>query len=480
MSATGCLKSASDFYGKLGALLGKESDLASRRALWQANYEVAELTGKVGKPEDALAAHRQVLAAREALAAEAQADPEIKADVGAQPDGRRRSCWRTPDGPRRRRRRTARPRPCWSNWPRRSRRPPRRGLSWLTAGRVWAGYSTTIGRDDEALSLYRLARADQEALAAAPGATADVAAGPGDHDQHGSPFCWRMGRASRRQRRPSPARRWRSNRSWSTTTPPSPSTAAAWRTATTSSACVLWQTGKPSEAEAEYRKALAIQQKLADDNPAVDRFRSGLARTHHNLGSVLSDTGKSTEAEAEYRKALAIQRKLVDDNPAVTRFRSDLAGNHNNLGILLSNTGKSSASGGRVPQGAGDPAEAGRRQPRRHRFPQPPGGEPRQPRHAAVRDGQVVGSGGRVPQGAGDPAEAGRRQPRRHPIPQRPGEQPHQPRQPAVETGKPSEAEAEYRRALAIQQKLADDNPAVTQFPATLAAQLPTTSAACC
>ena len=46
------LKSASDFYGKLGALLGKESDLASRRVLWQANYEVADLTGKVGKPED--------------------------------------------------------------------------------------------------------------------------------------------------------------------------------------------------------------------------------------------------------------------------------------------------------------------------------------------------------------------------------------------------------------------------------------------
>ena len=54
------LKSASEFYGKLGALLGKESDLASRRALWQANFEVAELTREVGKPEDALAAHRQV------------------------------------------------------------------------------------------------------------------------------------------------------------------------------------------------------------------------------------------------------------------------------------------------------------------------------------------------------------------------------------------------------------------------------------
>ena len=76
------LKSASDFYGKLGALLGQESDLASRRAVRQANYEVAELTGKVGKPEDAQAAHQQVFAAREALAAESPAGAEIKADVG--------------------------------------------------------------------------------------------------------------------------------------------------------------------------------------------------------------------------------------------------------------------------------------------------------------------------------------------------------------------------------------------------------------
>ena len=84
------LKSASDFYGKLGALLGKESDLASRRALWQANFELARLTDKVGTPEDALAAHRQVLAAREALAAEFPADHGDQGRRGAQPDGRRR------------------------------------------------------------------------------------------------------------------------------------------------------------------------------------------------------------------------------------------------------------------------------------------------------------------------------------------------------------------------------------------------------
>ena len=88
---------------------------------------------------------------------------------------------------------------------------------------------------------------------------------------------------------------------------------------------MLSATGKPSEAEAEYRKAIAIQQKLADDNPAVTQFRLFLANHHGRLGMVLMDTGKLSEAEAECRRALAIQQKLADDNPAVTKFRNSLA-----------------------------------------------------------------------------------------------------------------------------------------------------------
>ena len=57
------LNSAADFYGKLGALLGKETDVASRRALEQSNFELAELTRKVGRIEAALAAHQATLAA---------------------------------------------------------------------------------------------------------------------------------------------------------------------------------------------------------------------------------------------------------------------------------------------------------------------------------------------------------------------------------------------------------------------------------
>ena len=70
------MKSASDFYGKLSALLGQDTDFASRRALAASNFELAKLTMKVGRTEDALAAHRAVLAAQEVLAAEPGADAE--------------------------------------------------------------------------------------------------------------------------------------------------------------------------------------------------------------------------------------------------------------------------------------------------------------------------------------------------------------------------------------------------------------------
>ena len=63
------MQSAAEFYGKLSALLDRETDLDSRRALARSNYELAGLTGEVGRKQDALAAHRAVLSVREAVAA---------------------------------------------------------------------------------------------------------------------------------------------------------------------------------------------------------------------------------------------------------------------------------------------------------------------------------------------------------------------------------------------------------------------------
>ena len=181
------LKSASDFYGKFGAILKNRSDIASRKAMLQANFELAELTDKVGKPDDALAAHRQVLAAREVLAAETPADPELQADFGR---SRRRSpsCSTPPDEPASRRRCTEMLRHCFSSWPRRLLRPPRRGLSWLNAGRIWAGYSTTPAATTWPCQSTASGARDQERWPPPPGRLPSRG-GNSRTQSTGSPFC---------------------------------------------------------------------------------------------------------------------------------------------------------------------------------------------------------------------------------------------------------------------------------------------------
>ena len=96
------------------------------------------------------------------------------------------------------------------------------------------------------------------------------------------------------------------------------------------------------DAEAEYRKALAIRQKLADDNPAITELHTQLARNHNGLGWLLGNTGKTSEAVTEHRKALAIQQKLADANPGVAAYLSELSYSHYILGSVLLNAGKSS------------------------------------------------------------------------------------------------------------------------------------------
>ena len=376
------LKSAADFYGKLGALLGRETDIASRRALAASNFELAKLTGKVGRSADALAAHRAVAggAARRWRPSPGPTPRRRPKSAGASP--RSRPC-STRRGRRTRRRRPTGGRSrCW-----RARQGPtrRRGRRWRTVGRGWAG-SFRTGRHAEALAAYRLARADQEALAAAPGAADDArrdlaltvsrtgivlhqmgkpaeaeaelrralalyrglaeapAASPelpprsGERPQQPrhpderqgklaeaeaeyrralairrelvqnnpgvstsaaawrtatstSAGCW-TGRARSRRRRPSTDRRWRSVGSWSRTTPPSADSPAAWPASTTTSpGC--WKTGRSSEAEAEYRQGLAIYRKLAQDHPAVTEFRSRLAFIRDDFAWLLSQYGPS-------------------------------------------------------------------------------------------------------------------------------------------------------------------------------------------
>jgi serine/threonine-protein kinase len=282
------LKSASDFYGRLGVLLGKETDLASRRALAQSNFELAALTEKVGRIEAALAAHQAVLAAREALAAEPAADTGVKAEVGRSLTAVASLLLATGKADLA----LAAHRRAESLLAERAGSDPeaRAALAACRAG--MARTLEVVGKRADALAALERARADQEALAAAPGVSTDAR-----------------------------------------------SDLAA---VLTQLGLLLWRTGKPAAAEPEFRKALQIQQKLVEEYPGLDHFRSMLASSQRGLGAVMSLTGKLAGVQAQCRKAIEIDQKLADDNPAVAAFRSALVASHTILGVLLAASGKPS------------------------------------------------------------------------------------------------------------------------------------------
>ncbi len=404
------LKSAADFYGKLGALLGKETDIASRRALAQSNFELADLTAKVGRNEDALAAHRAVLAAREVLAAEPGAGALAPVDVG-------RSliavAWlldatgKTDEAlASYRRSESLLTGPAGAD-------PSARAA--LAACRSQMGVLLReTGKSAVALAALRLARDDQEALAAAPEASSDAR-----YDLANTVLY--LG-------------------------------------------ALLGATGKGSEEEAEFRRALALFQKLADDNPAVTKFRSSLAWSHNSLGQVLMGSGRPSDAEAELRKGLALYKKLADDNPAVTDFRSELTGTHDHLGFLLWNTGRLAEAEAELRNALALVQELAHDNPTNTGF-----------RSQLAQTHFVLGH---VLSDMGKPVAAEAEYRESLSIRQKLADDNHAVTWSRFslghshyflgallsKTGKPAESEAEFRKAMALYQKLDDDEPVRTDF----------------
>jgi eukaryotic-like serine/threonine-protein kinase len=406
------LKSAADFYGKLAALLGRETDFASRRALAQSNFELADLMRTLGRFDDALTAHRAVLAAREALVAEPGADVAATVDAGRSVTAVAGLLRKMDDALAAYRRAVSLLEgPAGAD-------PKARAALADCRSRMGSLLSQT-GRHADALAAYQLARVDQEALAAAPGASNDARLDL-------ALTIIRIGNE-------------------------------------------LSATGKPSQAETEYRRALAIHQKLVDENPAVTEFRASLCVSHMGLGNVLSSTGRSSEAESEYRQALAIQQKVADENPAVMELRGNLAANRYNLGLQLSTSGKQSLAEVEYHEALilyeklvhDNPAVSGYKSmlaATHHNL------------------GHLFSTAGKLAEAEAEFRKAMPIQQKLvsdNPAITRSREflANHHFSLGSVmaETGRRSEAEAEIREALAIRQKLAEDNPAITSFRNSLA-----------
>jgi tetratricopeptide (TPR) repeat protein len=71
--------------------------------------------------------------------------------------------------------------------------------------------------------------------------------------------------------------------------------------------------GRGLEAEAECRQALAIRQRLADDNPAVSRCRVALAHALIQLAAALLPMGREAEARTAAERAVILLESVIEE-----------------------------------------------------------------------------------------------------------------------------------------------------------------------
>ena len=89
---------------------------------------------------------------------------------------------------------------------------------------------------------------------------------------------------------------------------------------------MLWAAEKPAAAEAEYRAALVLGQRLAEENPRHVEYRRDLAAIDGLLAEAVHRARRNrAEALGEpMDRGLALLAQLVKESPAQSEFRSSL------------------------------------------------------------------------------------------------------------------------------------------------------------
>ena len=75
---------------------------------------------------------------------------------------------------------------------------------------------------------------------------------------------------------------------------------------------MLLNTGKPAEAEAEFRTALAIQQKLIDDNPSYIGLRGDQSHNYLWVPALQAWFGHDKERSSTRERFLSLAKDTAD------------------------------------------------------------------------------------------------------------------------------------------------------------------------
>jgi eukaryotic-like serine/threonine-protein kinase len=269
---TKLLRGAREFYRKLEGLLQGQEDRDSRFALAQAYYEIGELTEKLDSMEEAQQVFRRALAILEALGRKNPADGAVERA---------------------------------------------RALGLRSLGTTL----TSIGRDDDALGVYRQSLELFRALAEADSADRQLQAECAQAEMFYS-----MALSS--SNRPASEVLAAADRARSileaalAADPGSKDLQPSLRDVYASLAMALDDVGRGDEALAAYKRARDLGEALFHANPEDSEIGHELARNLGNMGLYLINRGRPTEALAAYERGLDVLKQATAANPTIVRLRA--------------------------------------------------------------------------------------------------------------------------------------------------------------
>ncbi len=88
---------------------------------------------------------------------------------------------------------------------------------------------------------------------------------------------------------------------------------------------VLVAQGNLADALVSYRAAMAIRERLAEDDPHNAGWQRDLSVSHNKIGDVLVAQGNLADALVSYRAAMTIVERLAEDDPHNAGWQRDLA-----------------------------------------------------------------------------------------------------------------------------------------------------------
>ena len=283
------LRSAADFYGKLGKLLEGRPDQLSRIALGKAYFELGDMTHTNGDHKVALEIYQKALATHRALAEADPASLQFQADLAK------------------------------------------------THHNISALLEST-GESAKALESCGRALEIRRRLADAEPANTQFQA---DLAQTHHAIGWALARTGESSKATeSYGRALAIQRRLAEADPSVTKFQADLATTYNDLGILRTSSGEPAKALESFDQSLAIRRRLAEVEPNAISFQSDLALSYNNIGYILAETGEKAKAMQADGKSLEIRRRLAEANPSVTRFQAELAMSYNNTGYMLENTGK--------------------------------------------------------------------------------------------------------------------------------------------